>query len=276
MLKIIKVDLINCINQIEFKILFSFYWICGVYSFVIVGRASYGAQYTSIKSYTDVFFLHGVNTGAVASFVTLLMPFIAVFMYSLSMFKERKENTSIYYVSRGNKKKYIFGRMITIALVVFFTYFSSLLLNQILCRIAFPTQGVINSYGIQPYDLITGYHPVDLFAFTRCQSPLLYNMIWAVLQGLVAVGIALFAYGISFISWFEKYNNILLGIYICISFVAIDFIGGTFNMEFLQYSKMISPFASPQSVWSIVIFLSFIYISAILMIVQGWRKYEEI
>lgn len=156
---------------------------------------------------------------------------MAMMIYSDSYYTECKMGVYKSIVTRVDKKKYIIAKGVAIFTATFVVFFIPLIVNQLLCFIAFPIEGFDNNQSLPPYDIgFQNFHMENRFDFLRVQAPLLYNLLHMVIISLFASLFALLGYALYFI--YKKGRlSVMAGIFIVylVLEVALSFTGGGKN-----------------------------------------------
>ncbi|SFP80702.1 hypothetical protein [Caldicoprobacter faecalis] len=122
---------------------------------------------------------------------------------------DKKERVLNFIVSRCNKSSYILSKGIVTFFSGFIVIFLPLLLNQLLCMVAFPLYTVSEVNGGNPaYDR---YYLTRLyFQGLHTISPYLHNLWFMFLDGVFGGVVAIFSYAISFFRKVNRYTVVVL------------------------------------------------------------------
>ncbi|WP_129598086.1 hypothetical protein [Anaerophilus nitritogenes] len=213
MKKLLKIEFTHCINSRSFKFVFSTLLFISLSGYLINCYEFYGNKLSFIRSAFEYSIIQGVYSRFLMETELFLLPILACIIYSDSYFMDAKLGTYKNIITRVNKKNYIIAKGIIVFIVTFFTFFIPLMLNQLLCFIAFPIQGYDNNYAIMPYDIgFQNYTKEFLFDLLRLQSPFLYNMTYMIIISLCAALFALLGYSIYFI-YKKNRMSVIVGIF---------------------------------------------------------------
>ena len=174
MIKQIKLEMKNSINQIEFKFVFATILLVSLISIILNCYQDYGRNILYIKSYIDNSMYISINARAIINIFQYLSPFIVMIIYSSSKWKEEKNGMQVMIITRLKKKDYYFSKFIANFIIVFSVILFSGIINLIISYIVYPSIGFDNRWGIPVYDIIQGYDQNILFDFLRIQNPLIY------------------------------------------------------------------------------------------------------
>lgn len=210
MIRMLKLELKNCLGRMEFKFVFAILMSFSIGSFLIACQKNYGHGMSFIRSAYDMSMMQGTSTHVVWSIESMLIPLFASIIYSDSYYSDHRSGVYKNILTRTDTKTYFWAKAIVIIVVTFTVFFIPLLLNQLLSLLTFPTQGFDNNFGFPPYDIgIQNYNSGFMFDLLRIQSPLLYNLLYIFLISLVASLFAMFAYGAYFVSNKGKFATIV-------------------------------------------------------------------
>lgn len=275
MIKQIKIEIKNSINQIEFKFMFAVILFVSLMSIVLNCYHDYGRNILYIQSYVDNSMYVSIKARPIVNIFQYLSPLIVMIIYSSSKWKEEKNGMHPMIISRMTKKDYYFSKFIANFVIVFSVILFSGLINLIISYIIYPTIAFDNRWGLPVYDIIQGYDPNILFDFLRIQNPLIYILSKILLISIFLGTISNIPYSLSFLRLFHKMEFIQICIMSFIGVAGVSVIGIIFDMSFLNYISymMIDANISFLSVCVSIIVLNLL---EIFILIKGMRKYETI
>ncbi|MCB2360027.1 hypothetical protein [Clostridium estertheticum] len=213
MKNLLVIETKNCLKRKEFKFIFAVLMFLALASFLAEVLPFYGLRSTSIRSSYESGMIQGVYGNYFKGIEILLLPLLAVIIYSDSFYMEKKWQVHKVIITREKQKNYIIAKGLVIFTVTFFTFLVPMVVNQILCSIIFPKIGLNNNSSLPPYDIaVQNYHSNLAFEFTRIQNPLLFNVTYMIIISLTAALLATLAYSIFFIYTKNKLS-VFLGIF---------------------------------------------------------------
>ncbi|MBX4266142.1 hypothetical protein [Clostridium estertheticum] len=219
MKNLLVIEIKNCLKRKEFKFIFAILMFLALGSFLAEVLPSYGNAFFEIRSRYETGMIQGVYANYFKSIEILLLPLLAVIIYSDSFYMEKKWQVHKVIITREKQKNYIIVKGIVIFTVTFFTFLVPMIVNQILCSIVFQKIGLDNKFSLPPYDIaVQNYHSNLALDFTRIQNPLLFNIIYMIIISLTAALLAILAYSIFFIYTKNKLSAFLgiFGVYFAI------------------------------------------------------------
>ena len=236
----IKMELKNCINQMEFKFIFSILWCISIGGFIINCFMYKNSYYQFLRAANENFILVSTSTRAIIIVLALFFPLLAMSIYSGSFKKEERSNLTQLIILRTSKKRYIWSKAIAIFIITFLSFLIPLLINQLLCYLTFPIEGFDNRWALPNYDLIRRYENTDLFDFFRIQYPFIYNLLYILIYSTLGGLIALLAYGVNFVQKFKSIKELQVNIIIFVIFMLSSFSSQILKipiMDFLSYTQ---------------------------------------
>lgn len=199
MARLIWMELKNCINKKEFKIIFMLMFVFCMVGFWVEARIKIGVNYQIIRSARECVFLQSAEGLFLLRTLNMIFPLMTSMIYAGSMLEEKQKNISGNIIMRSGKKKYIRAKAVVVFFSSFLAFVIPLLINYALCYMCFPLEGK-DSMWLEPDFLIgvSAYFPTSFLDFWRIQMPFLYNLIMIFVYGICCGMVALLAYGISF------------------------------------------------------------------------------
>ena len=275
MIKQIKLEMKNSINQIEFKFVFATILLVSLISIILNCYQDYGRNILYIKSYIDNSMYISINARAIINIFQYLSPFIVMIIYSSSKWKEEKNGMQVMIITRLKKKDYYFSKFIANFIIVFSVILFSGIINLIISYIVYPSIGFDNRWGIPVYDIIQGYDQNILFDFLRIQNPLIYILSKNILISFFLATISNIPYSLSFIKLFNKMEFIQICIMSFIGIAITSVISIIFDVSFLNYISYITIDANI-SFLSVCVSIILLNLLEIFILIKGTKKYETI
>lgn len=275
MIKQIKIEIKNSINQIEFKFVFAAILFVSLMSVILNCYQDYGRNILYIKSYIDNSMYVSIKARAIVNIFEYLSPLLVMIIYSSSKWKEEKNGIQAMVITRINKKDYYLSKFIANFMIVFSVVLFSGLINLLITSIVYPTVGFDNRWGIPVYDLIQRYDQNILFDFLRIQNPLLYILSKNILISLFLATISNIPYALSFIKPFRNMEFIQICIMTFIGMAIISIIGIILNMNWLNYISYMGIDVNV-SLFSVCMSILLLNTGEIFILIKGIKKYETI
>lgn len=262
-------------NQREFKICFSLLWFLSIGGFIVSCISYYHRGYMQIRSAADEFLLVSTSARAFTMIFTLIFPLIAAALCAGYRKKNEKNGDGLFSLIRMNKKKHILGNAIVVVVITVLSILLVLMINQLLCIIAFPISGFDNRFGIPQYIMAAEYDHKMLLDFWQIQNPYIYNLLYSIMISVLGGGMALLAYGICFVKKAEKMKAIQISIIIFALFALMMVVGQLLDIPVLSYLSFVET-GHYTNILSYFIFTIVIYGAGIALSIKGMKKYEYI
>lgn len=275
MIKQIKIEIKNSINQIEFKFAFAAILLVSLISIILNCYQDFGHNILYIRSYVDNSMYVSIKARAIINIFQYLSPLIVMIVYSSSKWKEEKNGMQTMIITRTKKKDYYISKFIANFMLVFSVILFSGIINLIISYIVYPTVGFDNRWGFPVYDIIQGYDKNILFDFLRIQNPLIYILSKILLSSIFLATVSNIPYSLSFIKPFNRMEFIQICIMSFIGIAGISIIGIIFNLSFLNYISYMVIDANI-SFLSVCVSILILNLSEILILIKGMKKYETI
>ncbi|OAB36713.1 hypothetical protein PMSD_10330 [Paenibacillus macquariensis subsp. defensor] len=271
MFKLFRMEMNLCLRRLEFKAIFFLFFILSVGSFFIACYHSYGADLSTIRSGYEMSLLQGTATKIILSIELMLLPLLAPIIYSDSLRNDIHSGVYKNMLTRTSIRSYVWAKSIVIFIITFFTLFIPLLLNQLLCLIAFPKVGYDNRFAFPPYDIgVQNYDSQAIFDLLRLHNPLLYNLTFMLLISLTGSLFALFAYGVFLL--FNKSRFILFtGIFLLITIInLVVTLVGSYRWGL---THLLTP-TNKGNITNLLLWFLFLFICGVLAIISTTKQKE--
>lgn len=271
--RLFHLELKNCLHRKEFKLIFLTMMLISIGSFLFScfykwGGNQYGGSLLHVRSAYEMSIIQ-VSGGSIISALCFLLPLFAALIYSDTYYSDSQSGVYKSILTRTDPKVFLWAKTLVISVVTFFTFFIPLIINQLLCLIAFPIQGFDNNQGLPPYDIgIQNYSSEWMFDLVRLQSPFLYNLIYTTLISLAATIFALFAYAAYFVVKKGKFA-VISGVFLLYT---VSQVGVFFVSHRLALVNLLIP--NTGSVYVLILWLALLLIPSILMIAIKSRNLE--
>ena len=235
MIKQVRIEIKNAVNQIEFKVLFAAILLISLISIFLNCFQDYGRNILFIRSYIDNSMYISIKARPIMSVFEYLSPLIVMMIYSSSKWKEEKNGMQSMVITRLNKKEYYLSKFIANFIIVFGVVLFSGLINLLISYIVYPTVGFDNRWGIPVYDLIQRYDNRALLDLLRIQNPLVYILVKNIIVSTFLATISNIPYCLSFIKHFKEMEFIQICIMTFIAIAVASVIGVIFHISFINY-----------------------------------------
>ncbi|WP_296877087.1 hypothetical protein [Thomasclavelia sp.] len=275
MIKQVKIEIKNSINQIEFKFTFAAILLVSLISILLNCYLDFGHNILSIRSYIDNSMYVSIKARAIINIFQYLSPLLVMTVYSSSKWKEEKNGMQTMIITRIKKKDYYVSKFIANFVLVFSVILFSGIINLIISYIVYPAVGFDNRWGMPVYDIILGYDQNILFDFLRIQNPLIYILSKILLVSIFLAAVSNIPYSLSFIKPFSQMEFIQICIMSFIGIAGISIIGIIFDLSFLNYISYMVIDANI-SFLSVCVSVIVLNLSEILILIKGIKKYETI
>lgn len=275
MIKQVRIEIKNAMNQIEFKVLFAAILLISLISILLNCFQDYGHNILFIRSYIDNSMYISIKARPIMSVFEYLSPLIVMMIYSSSKWKEEKNGMQSMIITRLNKKEYYLSKFIANFIIVFGVVLFSGLMNLLVSYIVYPTVGFDNRWGIPVYDLIQRYDNRALLDLLRIQNPFIYILVKNIIVSTFLATISNIPYCLSFIKHFKEMEFIQICIMTFIAIAVASVIGVIFHISFINYISYMYVDARI-SFSSVCLSIIVLNIAEVLILFKGMKKYETI
>ena len=275
MIKQVRIEIKNAVNQIEFKVLFAAILLISLISILLNCFQDYGCNILSIRSYIDNSMYISTKARPIVSVFEYLSPLIVMMIYSSSKWKEEKNGMQSMIITRINKREYYLSKFIANFIIIFGVVLFSGLINLLISYIVYPTVGFDNRWGIPVYDLIQRYDKRALLDLLRIQNPFIYILVKNIIVSTFLATISNIPYCLSFIKPFKEMEFIQICIMTFIAIAVSSVIGVILHISFINYISYMYVDARI-SFSSVCLSIIVLNIAEILILFKGMKKYETI
>lgn len=275
MIKQVRIEIKNAMNQIEFKVLFAAILLISLISILLNCFQDYGHNILFIKSYVDNSMYNSIKARPIVSVFEYLSPLIVMMIYSSSKWKEEKNGMQSMIITRTNKREYYLSKFIANFIIVFGVILFSGLINLLISYTVYPVVGFDNRWGIPVYDLIQRYDKRALLDLLRIQNPFVYILIKNIIVSTFLATILNIPYCLSFIKPFKEMEFIQICIMTFIAIAVASIIGVILHISFINYISYMYVDARI-SFSSVCVSIIVLNITEVLILFKGMKKYETI
>ena len=275
MIKQVRIEIKNAVNQIEFKVLFATILLISLISILLNCFQDYGRNILFIRSYIDNSMYISIKARPIMSVFEYLSPLIVMMIYSSSKWKEEKNGMQSMIITRTNKKEYYLSKFIANFIIIFGVILFSGLINLLISYIVYPVVGLDNRWGIPVYDLIQRYDKRALLDLLRIQNPFVYILVKNIIISTFLATISNIPYCLSFIKHFKEMEFIQICIMTFIAIAVASIIGVILHISFINYISYMYVDARI-SFSSVCLSIIVLNIAEVLILFKGMKKYETI
>lgn len=275
MIKQVRIEIKNAVNEIEFKVMFAAILLISLISILLNCFQDYGCNILSIRSYIDNSMYISTKARPIVSVFEYLSPLIVMMIYSSSKWKEEKNGMQSMIITRINKREYYLSKFIANFIIVFGVVLFSGLINLLISYIVYPTVGFDNRWGIPVYDLIQRYDKRALLDLLRIQNPFIYILVKNIIVSTFLATISNIPYCLSFIKPFKEMEFIQICIMTFIAIAVSSVIGVILHISFINYISYMYVDARI-SFSSVCLSIIVLNIAEVLILLKGMKKYETI
>ena len=275
MIKQVRIEIKNAMNQIEFKVLFAAILLISLISILLNCFQDYSHNILFIKSYVDNSMYNSIKARPIVSVFEYLSPLIVMMIYSSSKWKEEKNGMQSMIITRTNKREYYLSKFIANFIIVFGVILFSGLINLLIPYTVYPVVGFDNRWGIPVYDLIQRYDKRALLDLLRIQNPFVYILIKNIIVSTFLATISNIPYCLSFIKPFKEMEFIQICIMTFIAIAVASIIGVILHISFINYISYMYVDARI-SFSSVCVSIIVLNITEVLILFKGMKKYETI
>lgn len=275
MIKQVRIEIKNAMNQIEFKVLFAAILLISLISILLNCFQDCSHNILFIKSYVDNSMYNSIKARPIVSVFEYLSPLIVMMIYSSSKWKEEKNGMQSMIITRTNKREYYLSKFIANFIIVFGVILFSGLINLLISYTVYPVVGFDNRWGIPVYDLIQRYDKRALLDLLRIQNPFVYILIKNIIVSTFLATISNIPYCLSFIKPFKEMEFIQICIMTFIAIAVASIIGVILHISFINYISYMYVDARI-SFSSVCVSIIVLNITEVLILFKGMKKYETI
>lgn len=275
MIKQVRIEIKNAVNQIEFKVLFAAILLISLISILLNCFQDYARNILFIRSYIDNSMYISIKARPIVSVFEYLSPLIVMMIYSSSKWKEEKNGMQSMIITRTNKKEYYLSKFMANFIIIFSVILFSGLINLLISYIVYPVVGFDNRWGIPVYDLIQRYDKRALLDLLRIQNPFIYILVKNIIVSTFLATISNIPYCLSFIKPFKEMEFIQICIMTFIAIAVAGVIGVIFHISFINYISYMYVDARI-SFSSVCLSIIVLNIAEVLILFKGMKKYETI
>ena len=275
MIKQVRIEIKNAMNQIEFKVLFAAILLISLISILLNCFQDYGHNILFIKSYVDNSMYNSIKARPIVSVFEYLSPLIVMMIYSSSKWEEEKNGMQSMIITRTNKREYYLSKFIANFIIVFGVILFSGLINLLISYTVYPVVGFDNRWGIPVYDLIQRYDKRALLDLLRIQNPFVYILVKNIIISTFLATISNIPYCLSFIKHFKEMEFIQICIMTFIAIAVASIIGVILHISFINYISYMYVDARI-SFSSVCVSIIVLNITEVLILFKGMKKYETI
>lgn len=210
--RLFLLEMRNCINRKEFQVSFGILFFLSIGSFLVTCYRFFGHSLHQVRSASESSMLLGVYSTSFVIILTVLLPLLSTLIYSDSFYSDVKSGVYKSIITRTSFTKYVSVKTICIFVITFLTFFTPIMLNQLLSLIAFPIEGYDNNFSLPPY--VIDFTEENMFELLKLESPYLYNCLYAAIISISAGLISVLAFAIYFYTVRGKFyvnSGIFLG-----------------------------------------------------------------
>lgn len=261
----------NQINRFEFKLCFAILFLLSIAGILIGYALNYQQDAVYVRSAADNFLMISTYASVIRRLITFLFPLLA----SALCAGYRNKNDELYMLLRMNRRQFVYGNALVTVGLTMTAFAAVLILNQLLCFVAFPLSASDNVWGRIDYDLIRSYQPEYLYDFWSIQNPYIYNLLFIFNIGFMSGGIGLLTYGLGYVKILRRLKPILLATLVFVLFISLFVLSEVIHIPLLSFLSYIEPGHQIGTVQYFG-FMGCIYAAGMLLTVKGKKSYENI
>ncbi|MGL4874316.1 MAG: hypothetical protein ACRC30_06655 [Clostridium sp.] len=210
---VFKFEFKHCIKSKPFNSILIIFTLIAIGGFIYNAFFYHNYNITDLRSANEITILNGNKTTSIKMALLLILPLVSTLIYSSSFLVDYNSGMYKNILSRVTFKSYLLNKILVTTLLTFGTFFYLFLLNELLCIITFPLEGIANSFG-SPSFLKTTL-PNAFLGLTRLSNPYVFDFIMIFIYSLIASMHALVALSISLIFKYKKVTFIITYFIVC-------------------------------------------------------------
>lgn len=258
------------LNQAGFKICFGILVLLNLVGMLLGYVSNYQRDFMFVRSAADNFLLASTDSRVIRMLFGLLFPLLAS-----SLCIGHQKEKGIFTMLRMSKRQYIYGNAVIVVSMTVSAFAMALGLNQLLCFAAFPLSGADNRWGMAEYALPQNVEPDCLFDVWSVQNPYLYNIFYILIISVLAGGIALLVYGLSYTKTFRRLRPVQLSAFVFVLFMAMFLFSELLHIPAMSVLAYIEQGHSV-SVKEYMVFTGCVYAFGVALTIWGRKTYESI
>lgn len=261
----------NQINRFEFKLCFAILFLLSIVGILTGYALNYQQDAVYVRSAADNFLMISTDTSVIRRLITFLFPLLAAALCA----GYRSKNDELHMLLRMDRRQFVYGNAFVTVGLTMLAFTAVLIMNQLLCFVAFPISASDNVWGRIDYDLIRSYQPEYLYDFWSIQNPYIYNLLFIFNIGLMSGGIGLLTYGLGYVKALRQLKPILLAALVFILFISLFVLSEVIHIPLLSFLSYIEP-GHQTGIVQCFSFIGCIYAAGLLLTVKGKKSYENI
>lgn len=261
----------NQINRFEFKFCFAVLFLLSVAGILMGYALNYQQDAVYVRSAADNFLMISTYASVIRRLITFLFPFLAAALCA----GYRSRNDEMHMLVRMNRQQFVYGNALVTVGLTASVFAATLIINQLLCFVAFPPSASDNVWGRIDYELIRCYQPEYLYDFWSIQNPYVYNLLFIFNIAFMSGGIGLLTYGLGYIEILRRLKPILLAVLVFVLFISLFVLSEVLHFPMLSFLSYIEPGHQIGFVQCFG-FMGCIYATGLLLTVKGKKSYENI
>ena len=267
---LLNIEIIKCINQKEFKVVFSLMLLLVTLSYFIETFSVYGKNVMWLRSVAQNSFMIGLYSDNLFQFYTFFFPLICVSVYSMSFLQECQDGTAENYFIRMGYAKYIWSKALSVFLLTCFSIIIPMLTNLFLCKMTFPLVG--SDDNVLDNHFTEGIYQEIFLGNIYEKHQVLYVIIMILINGCLGGVLAILALGISMLPALSNCNPYIFCIGFFIAFDGVSIVLQNFMFPKLNYAYYLNPFGNYNMIQLVTFILFNVIIALLLLRKQSHRE----
>ena len=262
--KSLKTELKMLTNRNQFQVMLLFGVTLSITAFLIDCLVWFSQSIEQVPPAYGTWMGTSLYSNIVTATLFMLMPLYASIAYSDMFYVNQKSGYNNFIFTRSSRKNNVTSNAIMVFISGFIIVFLPLLLNQILCLIAFPFENTTN-LGIATYKAIQVHYNYPLGGLSY-HYPYLYNLVYCFIPAFFGGAFATLTLGISF--WVDKGRVALFVLPFLLYQISTFILETTGNQTYSVYSYLRGGggLSNLSVEWIFYLFLTMIGISIVLII----------
>ena len=225
----LKEEILKIIRRKQYIIVLTILFGAAILDFLVTCKNYYASPISWVRSAYDCGILKNNIGMFTKQFFTTLFPIVVTIAVSDIYFEEKKLGINNFIYTRTKKTKNIIIKLVSIAIITFFTIFIPLILNFLLTLTAFPIQGYYSAN--TTYLTLTFPEEGRILGELEMHYPYLNILIYILLRCILGCCFGILSFSFSLLDKFNHYSIIFSGM---IFYVLYTGIMSIFKSEFLR------------------------------------------
>lgn len=263
-------------NQKEYKIGVCLLFVIQLVAFLTtcMETTSYNMQH--YKDASVCFSLNSSTGGMTIILLEFFCPLIVTLLCAVNRRREEQTKEALFLILRMGRKKYVQVNAIVTVTLTIFSVLGSLVVNQVLCLIAFPIEGGESLNGVAASWQAIAYDKSYLFSKMEILDPYLYNICLMLTVAMISGAVALITYALTLSLKLQQVRYYMFGLLVYVAITLITVVCQKFEIRPLRIYYYFSPSELQVTNAECILTIFGMYLLGMILLFGGQKKYEYI